>query len=173
MLPAGIYHVNETEDNDSFFRQHLLVGEEAKDAYALQLKQGIDLGGGWFLKQFPVWFSFRGNNAVLLSQAKAAAVLGNLLKDGKLKSIASAQLKWNAGLNPFRQSLMYGEGQRYASQYAVLPGEMTGELPVGVQTKDDSDEPYWPQINNATYKEVWTTSAGRWLSVAAELMREA
>lgn len=173
MLPAGIYHVNETEDNDSFFRQHLLVGEEAKDAYALQLKQGVDLGGGWFLKQFPVWFSFRGNNAVLLSQAKAAAVLGNLLKDGKLKSIASAQLKWNAGLNPFRQSLMYGEGQRYASQYAVLPGEMTGELPVGVQTKDDSDEPYWPQMNNATYKEVWTTPAGRWLSVAAELMGEA
>lgn len=32
----------------------------------------------------------------------------------------------------------------------------------------DSDEPYWPQINNACYKEVWLTSAGKWLSLIAE-----
>ncbi len=170
MMPAGIYSERETDDMESFRRQHLLVGDEAVYEYRLQLDNGRALGKGWYLKQFPVWFSFRGNNAVLLSQAKAAAILGRLLEDKTLTEIASAQLKWNIGLNPFRQSLMYGEGRRYASQYAVLPGEMTGELPVGVQTKGDSDEPYWPQMNNATYKEVWTTPAARWLSTVAELM---
>ena len=171
MLPSGIYHEREPEDKESFRRQHLLAGEEAVSGYAAQLQNGLSLGGGWHLKQFPVWFSFRGNNAVLLSQAKSAAILSRLTGDGRLKSIASAQLKWNVGLNPFRQSLMYGEGKRYASQYAVLPGEMTGELPVGVQTKGDTDEPCWPRMNNATYKEVWTTPAARWLAVVSELMR--
>lgn len=170
MMPAGIYNERETDDMESFRRQHLLVGDEAAEGYRLQLNNGRDLGNGWHLKQFPVWFSFRGNNAVLLSQAKASAILGRMLNDRMLTEIASAQLKWNIGLNPFRQSLMYGEGRRYASQYAVLPGEMIGELPVGVQTKGDLDEPYWPQMNNATYKEVWTTPAARWLSTVAELM---
>jgi hypothetical protein len=64
---------------------------------------------------------------------------------------------------------MYGEGSNYAQQYAVLPGEMVGELPVGVQTLGNGDEPYWPQANNATYKEVWTSSASHWLWLAAEL----
>ncbi|MCR4622989.1 MAG: glycoside hydrolase family 9 protein [Clostridiales bacterium] len=170
MMPAGIYRMDETDDRESFFRQHLLVGDEALSEYPSQLKNGVEIGGGWYLRQFPVWFSFRGNNAVLLSQAKAAAILGDLTGDASFKDIASAQLEWNIGLNPFRQSLMYGEGRRYASQYAVLPGEMTGELPVGVQTRGTLDEPYWPQMNDATYKEVWTTPAARWLSVVAELM---
>ena len=65
---------------------------------------------------------------------------------------------------------MYGEGRRYACQYAVLPGESTGELPVGVQTRDNEDEPWWPQMNNCTYKEIWTTPAARWMSVLSDLV---
>ncbi|MBR4727955.1 MAG: glycoside hydrolase family 9 protein, partial [Clostridia bacterium] len=170
MMPAGLYHLSEPEDADSFNRQHLLTGPEARVDYVRQLEAGRPLGGGWYLKQFPVWFSFRGNNAVLLSRAKAAALLGRMLDDDGLRAVAAAQLQWNIGLNPFRQSLMYGEGRRYASQYAALLGECAGELPVGVQTRGNGDEPYWPQMNNATYKEVWTTPAGRWLSVVAELL---
>ncbi len=41
-------------------------------------------------------------------------------------------------------------------------------MPVGIRSLGDSDEPYWPQINNACYKEVWLTSAGKWLSLVAE-----
>ena len=83
-----------------------------------------------------------------------------------------SQLAWIIGVNPFRQSLMYGEGIRYAQQYAAKSGEAVGELPVGVQTLEDEDAPYWPQMNNATYKEVWTTPSGRWLSILAELYRK-
>lgn len=171
MMPAGVYHIDEPKDRESFERQHLMIGEEAYTDYAVQLHAGRELTDGYFVRQFPVWFSFRGNNAVLLSQAKAAALLGRLFNDSELLNIAAAQLEWNIGKNPFRQSLMYGEGRRYAQQYAALPGESTGELPVGVQTRGNEDVPYWPQMNNATYKEVWTTPSARWLSVLADLQK--
>ena len=89
--------------------------------------------------------------------------------DEALKEIARAQLYWNLGRNPFCQSLMYGEGARYASQDANFPGEMCGELPVGIETRGDEDVPYWPGGNNATYKEVWLTPAGRFMAAAADL----
>lgn len=172
MMPAGLYRLEERDDKESFGRQHLETGEEAYAHYALQLKAGKDVGNGYTLRHFPVWFSFKGNNAVILSMAKAAALCGRALDDPALLSSAEKQLQWNVGCNPFCQSLMYGEGTRYAQQYAAMSGEATGELPVGVQTLDDEDEPYWPQMNNATYKEVWTTPAGRWLSVIAEFYRK-
>lgn len=48
-------------------------------------------------------------------------------------------------------------------------GEITGEMPVGIRTYGQSDTPYWPRTNNACYKEVWLTSAGKWLSLLSEL----
>lgn len=45
-------------------------------------------------------------------------------------------------------------------------------MPVGIETRDNSDTPYWPSGNNATYKEVWLTTAGRWISVVSELYPE-
>ena len=171
MMPAGLYRMEERDDKESFDRQHLLTGPETYEEYANQLKQAVDLGTGYYLKQFPVWFSFRGNNAVMLTMGKAAALCGRLLGDQDLLAAAENQLQWNIGLNPFRQSLMYGEGQRYAQQYAALPGEAVGELPVGIQTRGAEDVPYWPQMNNATYKEVWLTPSGKWLGIMAEIYR--
>lgn len=171
MIPAGLYRMEEAEDRESFERQHLETGEEAFARYGKQLKEGVDVGDGYYLRHFPVWFSFKGNNAVILSMAKAAALCAHALDNDDLLQAAEKQLAWNIGVNPFRQSLMYGEGYRYAQQYAAMSGEAAGELPVGVQTLDDEDAPYWPQMNNATYKEVWTTPSGRWVSILAELVR--
>lgn len=171
MMPSGLYRLEEINDTEAFSRQHLETGEEVKEDYLQQLQNAAALGDGFYLKQFPVWFSFRGNNAVILSMGKSASMCGLFLKDRSLLCIAVSQLEWNIGKNPFRQSLMYGEGRRYAQQYATMPGEMAGELPVGVQTLRNGDEPYWPQMNNATYKEVWTTPSARWLSIAADVAR--
>ena len=171
MIPAGLYRLEERDDPESFARQHLQTGNESYQHYAKQLEAGTDVGDGYFLRHFPVWFSFKGNNAVILSMGKAAALCAHALGDEALLAAAEQQLAWNIGVNPFRQSLMYGEGKRYAQQYAAMSGEATGELPVGVQTLDDEDAPYWPQMNNATYKEVWTTPTARWLSILAEIYR--
>lgn len=82
------------------------------------------------------------------------------------------QLYWMWGKNPFGQSLVYGMGANYCRQYAVLTGESVGEVPVGVETWGNGDEPYWPQNNNATFREVWVGSACRYLQVCAELWEE-
>lgn len=170
MLPAGIHHVSEVEDAETFPLLHLLVDyEDEKDNYAAQLKAGIDLGNGYCVRMFPVWFSFRGNSAIQLAMGKAASIVGRYFEDEALLGIAREQLYWMAGKNPFCQSLIYGEGERYAQMDANYPGEMAGEMPVGIETLGNEDEPYWPSGNNATYKEVWLTTAGRWLAVAADL----
>ncbi len=168
MLPSGVYALDEVQDSVSFNRQHLFPGKEAPQDYVKQLQAGVKLDEQHYLKRFPVWFSFRGNAAIHLATGKAAAICGKFLNDAALLQLGQEQLYWIVGKNPFSQSLIYGEGANYAQQYCPLPGEMVGEIPVGIQTKFNEDLPYWPQANNATYKEVWMTSAGKWLSLVAE-----
>ena len=171
MISSGVYLEDEYKDDISFKKQHLLVDEKAKDDYLKQLYVGKNVGEKMFVKRFPIWFSFRGNNAILLSQARSASLIGKVLHRQDLIEIAEGQLQWIIGFNPFGQSLMYGEGYKYASQYSVLTGEMVGEIPVGIQTYENEDEPYWPQFTNATYKEVWVGLAGKWLDVLSDLYK--
>lgn len=170
MLPAGIYCESESDDDKTFPLLHLQVDfDEQRPHYKKQLEAGIPLGNGFFIRHFPVWFSFRGNGAVHLSMGKSASILGKYFYDEELLEIAQEQLYWVSGKNPFCQSLIYGEGYRYGQQYAHFPGEMVGEMPVGIETLGDEDIPYWPAGNNATYKEVWLTPAGRWMAILADL----
>ena len=118
---------------------------------------------------FPIWFSFRGNTAVHLSYGKAAAIIGRYYHDKELIDIARDQFYWIFGRNPFCQSLMYGVGHRYPQQYGAVTGQMAGSIIVGLETRKTADTPFFPMDNNATYKEVWTTSTCRFLSLAAEL----
>lgn len=171
MLPAGVFSETELDDAETFALLHPTVKFEAeRENYRAQLQSAEPLGGGWYVRCFPVWFSFRGNSAVHLSMGKAASLLGRALGDDALLDIAREQLYWTLGKNPFGQSLIYGEGDNYGQQYAALLGETVGEIPVGVQTRANEDVPYWPQANIATYREVWTTPAGRWLWIVADLM---
>uniref|UniRef100_UPI002AA93808 glycoside hydrolase family 9 protein n=1 Tax=uncultured Enterococcus sp. TaxID=167972 RepID=UPI002AA93808 len=170
MFASGIYREDEWQDKDSFYKQHLLVSDEAEESYQKQLRQGIQIGEGLYIKRFPVWFSFRGNNAILLSMGKSAAIIGRLTNNQALLDMGHQQLQWMVGKNPFGQSMVYGEGHNYPQQYSVSSGEITGEMPVGMQTFGEEDQPYWPQFNNATYKEVWVGVAGKWLSLTAELL---
>jgi hypothetical protein len=170
MQPAGIHAYSEAEDAETFHFLHVRVDyEQEKENYLKQLEAGIKLNDEYCVRQFPVWFSFRGNSAVMLSTAKAASLIGRLFGDSELIEIARDQLYWHVGKNPFGQSLMYGEGHNYAQQYCYLLGETVGELPVGIQTLNNEDVPYWPMGNNATYKEVWMSTVGRWLWVVADM----
>lgn len=173
MLPAGIHKLDEPEDQELFPYLHVTCDyNRERENYRQQLLAGQDLGGGYVLRNFPVWFSFRGNGAVMLSMGKAAGVLGRYFKDRELTQLAKEQLYWMWGKNPFGQSLVYGMGSNYCRQYAVLTGESVGEVPVGVETFENGDEPYWPQNNNATYREIWVGSACRYAQVLAELWGE-
>ncbi len=169
MIPAGIHRTDEWQDRELFPYLHVATEyQEEKENYKEQLAGAKPLQEGYVLRHFPIWFSFRGNNVVLLSEGKAASLLGTYLRDEELLQIGREQLYWVFGKNPFGQSMMYGAGSRYCSQYAVLPGEAVGEIPVGIETLDNADEPYWPQNNNATYKEIWISAVCRWLWLAAD-----
>ena len=97
---------------------------------------------------------------IFLSQAAALRKLVDALGDNdRLGQIADTQLYFMLGCNPFRQSLIYGLGQRAAEPYFALLGRTEGAVPVGIETDGDGDEPFWPCGINATYKEVWLSSA--------------
>ena len=170
MLPAGVHKLDEWQDRELFPYLHVTCGyDQERENYRQQLLAGKDLGGGYVLRSFPVWFSFRGNANLMLSMGKAAGILGRYFKDRELTQLMNEQLYWMWGKNPFGQSLVYGMGKNYCRQYAVLTGESVGEVPVGVETLENGDAPYWPQNNNATYREVWVGSACRYAQVLAEL----
>jgi hypothetical protein len=64
---------------------------------------------------------------------------------------------------------MYGEGYDWAPLYSVRSGQMVGALPVGIETKGDSDAPYWPTQICWTYKEVWSQPVGEWIWLMRDL----
>ena len=170
MAPSGLYQKAEYLDEDGFDRLHLWAPKDARQLYDLQLQEGIKVDDSHYLRRFPIWFSiFNGNEAVILSTGKAAALCGKFLGNESLLDIAREQLYWTVGKNPFCQSLIYGEGHRYPSQDSFSSGELVGEMPVGIRSIDNADVPYFPMTNNACYKEVWLTSAGKWLSLLADL----
>lgn len=169
MIPSGIYHIDEHKDSESFAHLHIFAPEDAPQRYVEQLRKGVQVDDEHYVKRFPVWFNiFNGNTAVHLSMGKAAALCGKHLGDEELMQIAAEQLYWTVGKNPFGQSLIYGEGYDYPQMSSFSSGEITGEMPVGIRTYGDEDIPFWPAVNNACYKEVWLTSAGKWLSLLAE-----
>jgi hypothetical protein len=155
MIPAGIYDLTKARD------------EVEKE----QIKSGFKLNDQFYLKMFPTWTSFRGNSGTILSQAKGLASIATYFEDFELLELSYKSLDWHLGLNPFNQSLMYGEGYRYAGQYSVTSGNLVGGLPVGVQTHFNRDEPYWPAENCYNWKEIWVFPSARWLWLMTDFHR--
>jgi hypothetical protein len=128
-----------------------------------EVRRGIPLGGENYLRRFPVWFDFRGNSGVLLSQAKALSAAAAFRRALAAEDLAQKQAQWFVGRNPFAASVMYGEGYDWTPLYSVRSGQLVGALPVGIETKGFADAPYWPTQICWTYKEVWTQPVGQWI----------
>ncbi len=172
MLAEGVYHEDEAINYPEQILAGIIAGDEQNlRDYKKQVQQGIPLGKGFYLRRFPVWFSFRGNLNVLLSQATALAAAANVAGDAEALSLVQRQLEWTVGRNPFAQSLITGEGYEWTDEYAVQPGQTIGQMPVGIQSLDDNDAPYFPQVCTATYKEVWICPANKWMWVMAHVLK--
>jgi hypothetical protein len=167
VLPAYVYRlgdeVKEVPDSGAL---HMAT----RASYRAQAQAGMPMGDGWYLRAFPVWFARRGNFGVLLSQAKALSAAARLRGDSAALDLAHAQAEWIVGRNPFVQSTMYGEGYDWAQQYSVSSGDFVGSLPVGMQSRDETDLPYSPSQNTYDYKEVWVHSTSRWLWLMEDLV---
>jgi hypothetical protein len=147
MLPSGLYDVTDARN------------EVEKE----QIKNGFRLNDRYYIKCFPVWTVFRGNSGTVLSQAAGLGAIADYLNDKDLLDLSYKQLNWQMGQNPFCQSLMYGEGYRFADQYTAMSGNIVGGLPVGVQTHFNRDQPYWPAESCYNWKEIWVHPSSRWL----------
>lgn len=77
MIASGIYEKNEWQDNESFDKQHLLVGPEAKIEFQEQLVAGEQIAENYYIKRFPVWFSFKGIVQYYYQWVKVQLFLGN------------------------------------------------------------------------------------------------
>jgi hypothetical protein len=168
VLPAAVYRESEAR---------LLPDPKAwtplraadRNAYVAEVRQGFPLGGEYYLRRFPVWFDFRGNSSVLLSEAKALSVAGRIRGNLDAEDLAQKQAQWLVGRNPFSASIMYGEGYDWTPLYSVRSGQMVGALPVGIETRGFNDAPYWPNQICWTYKEVWTQPVGEWVWLMEDL----
>lgn len=85
MIPAGIHRDTELKDDDVFALMNRDVDfDKERQNYKEQLESGISIGDGCFVRAFPVWFSFRGNTAVLLANGKGASIVGSYFNDQRL-----------------------------------------------------------------------------------------
>ena len=89
--------------------------------------------------------------------------------DTESANLAIHQLEWIAGRNPFSQSTMFGEGYDFAPLYTPSSGDIAGALPVGIQTRAESDVPYWPVQSTWTYKEVWVHPVSQWIGIVRDI----
>ena len=168
VLPAAIYSESEVRLIPETEKWRPLRAAD-RDSYLEQVHNGVPLGGGYYLRRFPVWFNFRGNSSILLSEAKALSVAARVRNDPDANDLAEKQAQWFMGRNSFSASIMYGEGYDWTPLYSVRSGEMVGALPVGIETKGNNDAPYWPTQICWTYKEVWTQPVGEWIWLMRDL----
>jgi hypothetical protein len=159
VMPASIYQADE----------HRTVPESRRESFRNQVLKGIPLGQDHFLRLFPVWMDYRGHFGTVLPQAQALMNAAQLRGDLESVTLAQHQAEWIVGRNPFSQSTMYGEGYDFAPLYAPFPGDVVGALPVGVQTREDNDIPYWPVQSTWTYKEVWVHPVAGWIWLMRDL----
>ena len=168
VLPAGVYRISGASilPETPAWRP---LATASRAMFVAEVKQGLPLGGDAYLRRYPVWFQFRGNSSVLLSEAKALSVAAQLRGSIDDEDLAQQQAQWLIGRNPFSASIMYGEGYDWTPLYSVRSGQMVGALPVGIETKGIADMPYWPNQICWTYKEVWTQPAGEWIWLMRDL----
>jgi hypothetical protein len=171
VLPSAVYELDNT-DYSNLYHEGDREGLPTMDEYNAQVKNGIPLSETHYLRRFPVAYQFRGFHAVIMGKAKAAFILSRLFNNKVLKDIATRQLEYITGYNPFAMSTIYGDGYDYPPLYGAYAGDVVGAVPVGIETFENDDEPYFPMQNNCTYKEIWTHTTARVMWLTAELFRE-
>lgn len=160
------------EDDHARIPMHRVFPGANPEGFLDQIRNGVPVGDGLFVRRFPVWFVFRGNSGTLLSEAVGLAAAGALRNSHSAAGLAQEQLMWVIGRNPFGQSQMFGVGYDYPPQYAAMFGDQVGATAVGIQTRHERDVPYWPTENCHNWKETWVHPAVRWLQMMPFLYEE-
>ena len=170
LLPAAVYEVGNTDYSGIYQEGDRSAGEPTMEEYNAEVRNGIPMNDTHFLRRFPVAYQFRGFHGTLMSKARAAFFVDRALGDAELRRIATRQMEWVLGFNPFALSSMYGEGYDYPPLYVALQPQLVGAVPVGFETFENLDLPYFPMQNSCTYKEIWVHTTARLMGLIADLM---
>lgn len=169
VLPAGIYELDNTDYAGIYHEGDHSLGAPSMEEYNAQVRNGIRLDKTRYLRIFPVAYQFRGFHAPIMDKAIGAMEIAKTLGDEKLKSIATRQMEWILGFNPFACSSMYGEGYDYHPLYSGVVPQVVGAVPVGFECCENEDEPYFPMQNLPTYKEIWVHTTCRMIKLISYL----
>ena len=161
LLANSVWHVDE-------HRREAKVRQPRLKALILA---GLKAGDDWYVRAIAAYpySGYRGNNGTVLTQTKGLAAAGHLRGDLAAAELCQEQLYWVLGRNPFRQSLMYGEGYDFPPLYSPRSGHIVGALPVGIKNRGSRDLPYWPNSTLPCYKEIWVHPVSRWISLMGDL----
>ncbi len=114
------------------------------------------------LRVFPLWYNHVQHGASVVHLSKNAGLLAaaQVRGSGALMELATRQMQWLLGANPFSRSLMFGVGYDYWQNFCVSLPNLVGGMPLGFNSYRD-DSPAWG--NNAVfpYKEQWVFASCR------------
>jgi hypothetical protein len=170
LLPSAIYELDNTDYSRFSHEGDRSKGAPSLEEFNAQVKNGIRLNERYYLRRFPVAYQFRGFHATLMSKAKAASFVYKAQGGEDLKNIAIRQAEWVLGFNPYAASTCYGEGYDYAPLYVAFSNQLVGAVPVGFETFENEDAPFYPMQIAPTYKEVWGQTTCRLMWLIADLL---
>ena len=173
LFAAGIYQPDNAEFANMYHEGSRSVGAPNMEEYNAQVYQGIRLDANHYLRIFPVSYQFRGFFAPILSKAICALDISELLGDQELREEGIRQTEWILGFNPFTVSGEYGEGYGYRPMYTGLQPQIVGAVPVGFESWENEDIPYYPVQAIATYNEIWVHTTGRMMKTLIMIRRGA
>lgn len=169
LMASGVYELDNAEFSNMYHEGDRSAGAPSMEEYNAQVKNGIQLDETHYLRIFPVSYQFRGFHAPLIGKALAALYLADALGDASLRPLAARQMEWMLGVNPFALSSVFGEGYDYHPLYTGLLPQIVGAVPVGFETFENEDIPYYPVQNLPTYKEIWVHTTCRLMKAIAGL----
>ena len=146
------------------------TAEVVREQMVTMFEDGVNLGAGHRLRRFPLWSDHVRHGATTVHLGKVIGLAQAAIARGRRDdmSLASRQLEWVIGANPFSRSLVYGVGHDWWQNFSAEVPNLVGGLSLGFNSYE-GDSPAWG--NNAVfpYKEQWVYSSSRLAMVLARV----
>lgn len=145
-----------------------------RDQMVAMFEDGLDLGADHRLRRFPLWSDHVRHGATTVHLGKVIGLAQAAIARGSRDdmALASRQLEWVIGANPFSRSLVYGVGHDWWQNFSAEVPNLVGGLSLGFNSYE-GDSPAWG--NNAVfpYKEQWVYSSSRLAMLLARVGKSA
>jgi len=175
IIPAAVWRRSDLDAPQPLDRTGMMLAQKPNavfptpptpDVIRRQMQQqydaGTKLGPNHALRVFPLWYDHvrKGSSTVHMSKTIGLGAAAAVLHRSDLSDLATRQVQWVLGANPFSRSLLYGVGNAFWQNFTVALPNFVGGMSLGFNSYEE-DAPAWG--NNAVfpYKEMWVYSSCR------------